>query len=93
LLIGNGAKVRLRIALSTVGSFPAAGTLATEEVAKGGAEGRGAIRATETSDRWARLGVRRFASVALLPVGTSILIFLIVIIFVDAEPEPSSDTL
>ena len=85
--------MRLRLALSTIGTFPAAGAFAAEEVAKGGTEGRGAVRAAETPDRRARLGIRSLASVALLPVGTSILFFLIVIIFVDAKPEPRSDTL
>ena len=81
-----------RRVLGVMRTVPAAGALAAEQVAQRGAEGRGALRATEAADRRTRLVVRDVAilRVAILRLrGVAPLLFiLVVIILVDAEAEP-----
>src|SRR5918993_4389394 len=91
-LVGDGAQVR-RLVLLRV-ALPPAGALAAEEVPKGGAEGRGALRPTEAAHCGARLAAVRPVRVVVLPVAALLFVFVfVVIIVVDAEAEPGRDPL
>src|ERR687894_88792 len=78
-LVGHGAQVR-RV-LPTVALAPA-GTLATEEVPEGGAEGRRTLRPTEAPDRRARLVVPRPVRVRVFAVAAIFFLFLLVVVIV-----------
>src|SRR5918998_5141863 len=89
-LVRDGAKVG-RLVLAGVAFGAAARPLAAEEVAEGGSEGGGALRAAEPADRRPWLATRARA-VGVVHVSAVLFLFvLVVIVLVHTEAEPGCD--
>src|SRR5919112_3666684 len=90
-LVGYWPEVCRRVLVGVV-ALPAGRGLATEEVAQGGTEGRGALRAAEPPDGRPWLGATRAVHVFLVIVSAIHFLFIfVVVIVIDTEPEPGRD--
>src|SRR5918994_1214168 len=90
-LVGDGPEVRRRVLVGVV-TLASGRRFATEEVAQGGTEGRGALRTAEAPHGRPWLGATGAVHVFLLIVPAVHFLFVFVVfIVVDTEPEPGRD--